>query len=98
MHEKLTSVERDLPPPLVRRIRFIATVRNKLVHEDGFDRIDDRRGFRSACRQARRQLKQLARQRAPLRTLLWRAVWFAIVPGILVAAAWFAWTMGWFGN
>lgn len=34
LHEKLTSVENRVPEPIRRKIRFIATIRNKATHED----------------------------------------------------------------
>lgn len=37
LHEKTTSVERQLSAPVVRQLRFIASVRNKLMHEDGYN-------------------------------------------------------------
>lgn len=36
LHEKITSVEKRLGEPLVKRLRWIATIRNKVVHEEGF--------------------------------------------------------------
>lgn len=36
LHEKVTSAERFLPADLVRQIRYIATIRNAVVHEDGY--------------------------------------------------------------
>jgi len=39
LHSKLTSVENRLSPNLVKKIRFIATIRNKLVHEEDFNKI-----------------------------------------------------------
>lgn len=36
LHEKVTSVEAQLPELLIRRIRKIASIRNKLVHEKDF--------------------------------------------------------------
>lgn len=50
LHEKLSSVEGRVPEELRRSIRWIATMRNKVVHEDGpspadadeFDRTVDR--------------------------------------------------------
>jgi len=41
LHSKLTSVEDKLSPELVKRIRYIATIRNKLVHEDAFNKIPE---------------------------------------------------------
>ena len=62
LHELVTSVERDLPRPLVRRLRFIATVRNKLVHDDRVTKIDARRDFAAACDLAEREIRRTNRQ------------------------------------
>ena len=40
LHEKITSAQ-DLPDDLKRRMRRVATVRNKLIHEVGFDHVDE---------------------------------------------------------
>ena len=61
LHQKVTSVESRLPPALVKRLRFIATIRNKLVHEADYQGIDDRDGFREACDAAERELNLLLR-------------------------------------
>lgn len=60
LHEKVSSVQAKLPPPLVRKLRFVATVRNKIVHESGYTRIDDRPGFVRACDEAEAELRALA--------------------------------------
>lgn len=36
LHEKATSVERRIGASVVKRIRYLATRRNKLMHEDGY--------------------------------------------------------------
>ena len=36
LHEKLSSVEDRLDPSITKRIRYVATVRNKLVHESNY--------------------------------------------------------------
>lgn len=36
LHEKCTSLEHVLPEDIVWAIRFVATSRNKLLHEDGY--------------------------------------------------------------
>lgn len=56
LHEKVDSVERLLPPALVRDIRKVATVRNKIVHDESYTSIDDRREFLRAYEQAERGL------------------------------------------
>lgn len=63
LHEKIDSVEADLDPGVVRDLRLVATVRNRLVHEDGADRIDRRVEYRAACRRARRALTPRLRRR-----------------------------------
>lgn len=59
LHEKVTSVQARLPQPLVRKLRFVATVRNKVVHEAGYA-LDDRDGFARACDEAEAELRALA--------------------------------------
>ena len=60
LHEKVTSVQGRLSPPLVKKLRFVATVRNKIVHESDYQQIDDRAGFIRACDEAEAELKMLA--------------------------------------
>jgi hypothetical protein len=60
LHEKVTSVQDRLPPPLVKKLRFLATVRNKIVHESNYQQIDDRAGFLRACDEAGAELKAVA--------------------------------------
>lgn len=60
LHEKVTSVQGKLPPPLVKRLRFVATLRNKIVHEHDYQQLDDRDGFLRACDEAEAELKAMA--------------------------------------
>lgn len=48
LHEKLSSVERKVPSHLHASIRFIATVRNKAVHEEGFEITEPEEFLRKA--------------------------------------------------
>ena len=59
LHEKVTSVQQRLPPALVKKLRFVATVRNKLVHESAYQAMDDRDGFVRACDEAEAELRAL---------------------------------------
>jgi hypothetical protein len=59
LHEKVTSVQDKLPLPLVKKLRFVATVRNKIVHESDYQQIDDRAGFLRACDEAEAELKAM---------------------------------------
>ena len=60
LHQQIGSVERKLPADLARKLRFVATVRNKIVHDLDCTRLDDRRGFVRACDEAERAIDQLA--------------------------------------
>lgn len=52
LHEKTTSVERQLEARTVKQLRFIASVRNKLMHEDGYVyNYSDEDKFLAACDQ-----------------------------------------------
>ena len=59
LHEKVTSVQNKLSPGLVKKLRFVATVRNKIVHESDYQQIDDRAGFLRACDEAEAELRAL---------------------------------------
>lgn len=56
LHEKIDSVGDDLPERAVRDLRLVATVRNKIVHEDRYDRIEGKREYLAACRRANKAL------------------------------------------
>ena len=60
LHEKVTSVQNRLSQPLVKKLRFVATVRNKIVHESDYQQIDDRAGFVRACDEAEAELRAMA--------------------------------------
>ncbi|GAB4819559.1 hypothetical protein N2152v2_006605 [Parachlorella kessleri] len=62
LHEKVTSVQHLLPQDLVRKIRYLATIRNKLVHEFGFNSIPDRTTFINNFNVARSELQQVLAQ------------------------------------
>ena len=49
LHEKLASVEARLPPEALRDGRYVATMRNKVVHEDAFS-LPDRDRFQRCAR------------------------------------------------
>jgi hypothetical protein len=49
LYEKTKSVEHLLDASVVKRLGFIASVRNKLMHEDGYNYDLDEHGFLEAC-------------------------------------------------
>ena len=86
LHEKVTSVQEKLPPPLVRKLRFVATVRNKIVHEADYTALDDRDGFVRACDEAEAELRALT---APPRVINKGCLGVLVLAaGVVAAAAW----------
>jgi hypothetical protein len=55
LHEKVSSIEGNLSADLVKSLRYIATMRNSVVHQEGFV-IDDQARFSAAGDAALAQL------------------------------------------
>ncbi len=55
LHQLITSCEERLPHDVIDKLRYVATIRNKVVHEDGFQ-LDDRRLFIAVCNDCEREL------------------------------------------
>jgi hypothetical protein len=50
LHEKVTCIEEKLEAQEIKRIRFIASIRNKALHDDGFELTQDiLNNFTEAC-------------------------------------------------
>lgn len=49
LHEKVSSVENLLPTGIVKKLRFIATIRNKMFHEADYEFHDDKDDFKKVC-------------------------------------------------
>ena len=56
LHEKVSSVERELPGALVKKVRYIASVRNKMMHDDY--QLQEPEDFYAVCEQALRELSE----------------------------------------
>src|SRR5687767_7553587 len=61
LHEKVSSIADVMPQDLIRKLRLVATVRNKVVHENG--RIDDKSRFLDAADAAERELVKIRDRR-----------------------------------
>ena len=73
LHQLVTSCEERLPHDVVSRLRFIATLRNKVVHEDDFQ-FDSRDDFFSACDECERELTPRSSR------FIWRAaLWLMLI-------------------
>lgn len=82
LHEKLASVEARLPPEALRDARYVATMRNKVVHEDAFS-LPDRDRFLRCARASEKALG--GSPRASLKPS-WKLVSFLIfVTGVVIS-------------
>ncbi|OEE68721.1 DUF4145 domain-containing protein [Enterovibrio norvegicus FF-33] len=81
LHELVTSCQERLPHDVIAKLRFVATIRNKTVHEDGYE-VDDMRGFVSACKQCEKELQPRSNR------MIWRVALFLIF-AVTVGAVWF---------
>jgi hypothetical protein len=62
LHEKATSVEHKIDSNTLKQIRFIASVRNKLMHEDGYRFDGSESEFLRKCDEAIEHLTNQQRQ------------------------------------
>ena len=65
LHEKLSSVEHQIPLPVVKQIRWIASLRNRVVHEGAA--IEDLAGFERAVSASRQRLESITPKYGDLR-------------------------------
>jgi hypothetical protein len=63
LHEKADTVERQLSPQLIKDIHYLATLRNKLVHEYNFNNIPDRKQFEDRFVRAEGELTKILAKR-----------------------------------
>uniref|UniRef100_A0A0G4HYD2 DUF4145 domain-containing protein n=1 Tax=Chromera velia CCMP2878 TaxID=1169474 RepID=A0A0G4HYD2_9ALVE len=64
LHEKISSAQ-GIPEHLKKLMRYVATIRNKLVHDRHFNEIPDRQRFRESLKGAIRELAALVAARVP---------------------------------
>ncbi len=62
LHTKVNSIEYLLPIALIKKLRWIATIRNNMAHKEGFE-LDDVNGFKEACESALSELDELNGER-----------------------------------
>lgn len=58
LHEKLSSVESRIPMDLRKKIRYLATIRNKAVHEDGYE-LESMERYLATAREATEALEEV---------------------------------------
>jgi hypothetical protein len=55
LHQLITSCEERLPHDVISKLRYIATIRNKIVHEDDY-KLESRKEFLSVCDECEKEL------------------------------------------
>ena len=58
MHEKLSHAQRYIPAPLLKKLRYVATIRNKLMHEHEFE-LEESEVFLHNAKKAVAELEEL---------------------------------------
>ena len=61
LHTIVTSVEYRLPIALVKKIRWIATIRNNMAHTEGFE-LDNPEDFKASCESVLTELEALIKE------------------------------------
>lgn len=55
LHQLITSCEERLPRDVVKKLRYIATIRNKIVHEDNY-KLENKAKFLTVCNECEKEL------------------------------------------
>jgi hypothetical protein len=63
LHEKITSAQSELSSDIIKKMRYLATIRNKLIHERGFDAIPDRNKFIASFEASKVELEKIVKAR-----------------------------------
>jgi hypothetical protein len=80
LHSLTTSAGRRLPPNTERGLRWVATMRNRVLHNQGF-RLKSRREF---AQEARRLTRELETRGGFVR----RLARFLLISGLFIAGIW----------
>lgn len=86
LHQKVSSVEHLLPVKLVKTLRFLASVRNKVIHDHAYRLNKNPRDLQRTAKGAVADLKRIARQqRNPVAKFL--KLFFILLICVLIAGA-----------
>ncbi len=66
LHQLITSCEDRLPHDVISKLRYVATIRNKIVHEEDF-KLDNRKSYFATCDACEKELTPRANR------FIWRA-------------------------
>ncbi len=82
LHQLISSCEERLPHGTVKKLRFVATIRNKVVHEEDYQ-LDERKQFLTVCNECEKQLTPRSSR------FIWRAAILLMALMTLAAAGFY---------
>lgn len=62
LHQKISSIENRFDRDTIKQLRWVATLRNKIVHEHGF-KIDNMSDYKSTAKSLIKKLKQMKKSK-----------------------------------
>jgi len=86
LHQLISSSESRLPHELIPQLRYIATIRNKLLHEDAFE-LEDKKAF---FKQSELCIKLLTPR---AERFIWRTAWGVLL--IMTLGSLFFYYLNW---
>jgi len=81
LHQLITSCEERLPHDVISKLRYIATIRNKIVHEEDYQ-LEDQKEFLMVCDDCEKELTPRSGR------FIWRAA-ILLMTAITLAAVGF---------
>ncbi|GLT19032.1 hypothetical protein GCM10007938_28140 [Vibrio zhanjiangensis] len=81
LHQLVTSCEERLPHDVIGKLRYIATIRNKIVHEEDYQ-LENSRDFITTCNECEKELTPRSSR------FIWRAA-ITLMTLITLAALFF---------
>lgn len=63
LHEKISGASPELPPPTIKSLRYIASVRNSLVHDRDVKALKDRALFILKCESAMEEIQVIVEKK-----------------------------------
>ncbi|OCH42712.1 DUF4145 domain-containing protein [Aliivibrio fischeri] len=80
LHQLISSCEERLPHEVIKKLRFIATMRNKVVHDEGY-KLEDKSAFKATCK----EMNDILTPRAS--RFLWKLVGGIVLIATLISLA-----------
>ncbi|MBL4829099.1 MAG: DUF4145 domain-containing protein [Aliivibrio sp.] len=84
LHHLISSCEERLPHDVIKKMRFIATIRNKIVHEEEY-RLDDKSRFKTVFEECEAELVPRSN----------RFIWRVAIATVLIVTGLALWFYHW---